>query len=110
MGVGRGGASSHSPTLTPCLRKPAAEAEAETGLGDVCVWETFGRRMGDVSHQTSPRRHPELARARECLCALPAGRESPTNLRRGFREDATITWRHPEKSEEAEIHTFLDSN
>ncbi len=64
IGVG-GGASSHSPTLTPCLRKPAAEAEAETGLGD--VWETSGERLPDVS-QSWPGRAGGEGDKREPRC------------------------------------------
>ena len=55
IGVG-GGASCHLPTLTPCSRKPAAEAEAETGwlagwmagwLDGWLVWETSRTRLGE---------------------------------------------------------------
>ena len=64
IGVGR--ASSHSPTLTPCLRKPAAEAEAETGLGD--GWETSGERLPDVS-QSWPGRAGGEGDKREPRCS-----------------------------------------
>ena len=50
------------PTLTPCLRKPAAEAEAE--IGWLAGW-LAGRLAGlgdvsDTSWGTSPRPLPEL--------------------------------------------------
>ena len=64
--IGVGGASSHSPTLTPCLRKPAAEAEAETGLGD--VWVTSGERLPDVS-QSWPGRAGGEGDKREPRCS-----------------------------------------